>query len=95
MRENSPSIFDVLSELGGLAFVFGTVTMAAFPFALPALAFGVLILPLLLPILIIGLLYGIVALPRRYLAARKRFRPLPESSPRLHARRSAATGARG
>jgi hypothetical protein len=71
MRGNSPSISDVLSEIAGRAFVLGFLTMAAAPFALPALAFGLLMLPLLLPVLIVGLLYGMVALPRRYLAARK------------------------
>jgi len=71
MRHNRPSITDVLTDLGGFAFVVGFITMAAFPFALPALMFGLLLLPLLLPFLLVGLLYGMVALPRRYLSARK------------------------
>jgi hypothetical protein len=61
----------VLIDLGGYAFVLGFLTMAAAPFALPALAFGLLLLPLLLPFLLVGLLYAMVALPRRYFAARK------------------------
>jgi hypothetical protein len=72
MDQNRPSIPDVLTTLGGLGFVLGTVTMAAFPFAVSALIFGLLLLPLLLPVLLLGLLYSVlVALPRRYLAARR------------------------
>jgi hypothetical protein len=71
MDHNRPSLYDILSELGGLAFTIGFVTMAAFPFALPVLMFGLLALPLLLPVLLIGLLYAIVALPRRYFRARR------------------------
>jgi hypothetical protein len=71
MDHNRPSISELLTEFGGLAFVAGFVTMAAAPFALPALALGLLALPLLLPVLIVALLYGMVALPRRYLAARR------------------------
>ena len=79
MDQNRPSIPDVLTTLGGLGFVLGTVMMAAFPFAVAGLVFGLLLLPLLLPVLLLGLLYTVlVALPRRYLAAR-RSRPAPSS----------------
>jgi membrane-associated phospholipid phosphatase len=82
MDQNRPSIPEVLTYLGGLGFVIGTVTMAAFPFAVAALVFGLLLLPLLVPVLLLGLLYGVlVALPRRYLAARRSRRPAPSSEP--------------
>jgi hypothetical protein len=71
MRHNRPSPTDVLGDIAGYAFVLGFIPMAVFPFALPALLFGLLLLPLLLPVLLIGLLYAMVALPRRWLAARK------------------------
>jgi hypothetical protein len=82
MRHDSPSITDVLTDLGGYAFVLGFLVMGFFPFALPVLLFGVLLLPLLLPFLLGGLLYAMVALPRRYFAARKL-----RSSPRAKTQR--------
>ena len=70
MDNNRPSPSELLTDLGGWAFMLGVLTMTLAPFALPALVFGLLLLPLLLPVLLIALLYGMVALPRRYLAAR-------------------------
>ena len=72
MRQNSPSITDVLIDIGGYAFVLGFLAMAAAPFAFPALVFGMLLLPVLLPFVLVGLLYAMVALPRRYFATRRR-----------------------
>jgi hypothetical protein len=70
MDHNRPPISEVLLELGGLAFTIGFITMAAAPFALPVLAFGLLLLPLLLPVLLVAALYAMVALPRRYVRSR-------------------------
>src|SRR3954454_5874093 len=69
MDQDRPSIPEVLTYLGGLGFVIGTVMMAAFPFAVAALVFGLLLLPLLLPVLLLGLLYGLFVLVRRLVAA--------------------------
>jgi hypothetical protein len=88
MRHDRPSITDVLSDLGGYAFVLGFLAMGFFPFALPALIFGMLLLPLLLPFLLVGLLYAMVALPRRYLAARKLKSPTSVPAKKLITRRS-------
>jgi hypothetical protein len=66
MDQNRPSIPEVLADLGGLGFVLGTVMMAAFPFAVPALIFGLLLLPLLLPVLVLA---GLFVLVRRLIAA--------------------------
>ena len=70
MDDNRPSPLEVLIDLGGYAFVAGTLAMIAAPFALPALLFGMLLLPLLLPVLPIAALYGAVALLRRILRSR-------------------------
>jgi len=88
MRQNRPSITDVLTDLGGYAFVLGFIPMAVFPLALPALIFALLLLPLLLPFLLVGLLYAMVALPRRYFAARKLQRPRSVRAKKLVTRRS-------
>jgi hypothetical protein len=88
MRHNRPSITDVLTDLGGYVFVLGFITLAAFPFALPALMFGLLLLPVLLPFLLGGLLYAMVALPRRYFAARKLRSPKRARAKKLVIRRS-------
>jgi hypothetical protein len=66
MDQDRPSITEVLTDIGGLGFVLGTVMMAAFPFAVPALIFGLLLLPLILPVL---LLAGLFVLVRRLIAA--------------------------
>lgn len=65
MDQNRPSPSEVLIDLGGYAFVIGTLAMIAAPFALPALAFGVLMLPLLLPVLLIAVPSGLIVLVRR------------------------------
>ena len=90
MDQNHPSTSEVLSEYAGWAFVLGVVTMSLFPLALPVLLFGLLALPLLLPVLAAGLLYGaFVALPRRYLAARRaRMSPSKTSTARPPTRTS-------
>jgi hypothetical protein len=82
MRHNHPTTIDVLIDLGGYAFVLGFLVMAVFPFALPALVLGLLLLPLLLPFLLLGLLYAMVALPRRYFAARSRRSPVEHTQRR-------------
>jgi hypothetical protein len=81
MNDQHPSIPEVLSELGGLGFVLGTVVMSWSPLALPALIFGLLLLPLLLPVALLAALYGLlVALPRRYFASRKARRSPSDTS---------------
>ena len=57
MDTNHPSLLEVLMDIGGLGFVLGTVTMAAFPFAVPLLVLCALALPLLLPVLLVALLF--------------------------------------
>jgi len=69
MDQDRPSIPEVLTYVGGLGFVIGTVLMAAFPFAVAGLVFGLLLLPLLLPVLLLGMLYGLFVLVRRLVAA--------------------------
>ena len=71
MDQNRAPTSEVLIELGGYAFVAGTLAMIAAPFALPALIFGMLLLPLLLPVLLIAGLYGLVVLLRRFLPKRR------------------------
>ena len=71
MDHNRPSPSEVLLELGGFAFVIGFLSLAAAPFAMPALLFGLLLLPLLLPVLPIAVLYGVSVLVRRSLRARR------------------------
>ena len=89
MDHNRPSIPEVLIELGGLAFTGGFITMAAAPFALPALVFALLLLPLLLPVLVVLALYALVALPRRYFARRRsRISPSKTSTARPPTRTS-------
>lgn len=90
MDHNRRSPTEVLIDLGGWAFMLGFLTMAAAPFALPALTFGLLLLPLLLPVLLLALLYAIVALPRRYLAARRARRRRAKTSPPGVVRRAVA-----
>jgi hypothetical protein len=63
----------VASEIGGLSFVFATVTMAAFPLAMATLAFGLLAAPLLL---VGALLFAVVALPVWLARLAWRSRPL-------------------
>jgi len=89
--ERSNARIETISEVTGWLIAGGIVTMALFPLALPILVLtGVALLPLLLPVVAVGLLAAVVAVPilgvraagRRVAGARRRRSAGQDATPR-------------
>ncbi len=94
MTSNAKSSIDVVEGVSGVLVGAGIITFALFPLALPLIALtAVAVIPFLLPVLAVGLVVAIIALPllvvrrlrrRRATRAGRRVGSAESSRPALH-----------